>query len=396
MTLARAVAFAAAVSSALGVAQANAPMPTLPAPGANSAAAAPTLGDLSGAGRAPGDADPARIEKVLKSALEALPPSRGPGDQAMFNRFARSVVLIVTKETLGSGAVVARDGTIVTNAHVLRGQRTVGIILKPLAAGVVPREADAVKGAVVRVDEVADLAVIKVAQLPPDVQPIALADTARIAAGAGIHAIGHPFGEIWSYARGVVRQVHLNYTWRSADGGQHRADVVQAQTPINPGNSGAPLLNDAGELVGVSAFGAEVNFAVAASEARRVLAMGTDRLMQRPTRADAAPSAKKICAPVHLGAKRALRNDATLFALDTNCDGRGDATLVYPDNRASPTMLMVDANGNGRIEATYIDKNNDMKFDYALFDTDEDGKADLVGYDLNDSLEPGRIVLAKS
>ena len=359
----------------------------------------PAMGAVPMLGRATGGVDPARMQQILSGARDAAPvPDRGIGQQALFDRFARSVVLIVTKDALGSGTVVAADGSIVTNARIVHGLTSVGVIFKPLERGAGVREADAVQAKIARIDDVTDLAVIRVAKLPNDVRPVPVGPLAT--AGAGVHAIGHPFGEMWTYTQGVVSGVTANYSWASDDGLKHRADVVRMHMPTNPGNSGASFLNDAGELVGVNGFshmqGSDVNFAIAATDARRVLAARADRLA--PVKADAVPRADKAayCAPVRLSTSRSKANDATQFLLDTNCDGRGDATLSVPDSRARPTTLAADTNGNGKTDVTYVDENNDLKFDKALYDTNEDGATDMIGYDLNDSLEPGRIVLARA
>ena len=73
--------------------------------------------------------------------------------------------------------------------------------------------------------------------------------------GADVHAIGHPFGEDWTYTRGYVSQLRDQYGWKSDLGKHHVADVIQTQTPINPGNSGGPLFSEIGEVVGVTTFG---------------------------------------------------------------------------------------------------------------------------------------------
>jgi S1-C subfamily serine protease len=309
-------------------------------------------------------------------------------------------VLIVTEESLGSGSVIDTDGTILTNAHVVAGYKSVGVIYKPMTQGAEPRASDAVKATVVRVDEVADLALIKVASLPSDIKPLVIGDLSKVQIGQDVHAIGHPFGETWSYTKGIVSQVRLNYEWESKeDGLKHKADVVQTQTPINPGNSGGPLLNDAGEMVGVNAFGVaqgvEINFAIAPSDVRRVLAMTSDRMT---TKAKTAETTKKsvTCEPVKLSTKRTKSDDGVIVTFDTDCNGRMDTLIAIPDNKSDAVVMAVDVNENGKIDVFYVDKNRDMKFDYALYDTNEDGKTDLVGYDLNDNLEPGRVELAKA
>ncbi|MFM9862679.1 MAG: S1C family serine protease, partial [Micropepsaceae bacterium] len=392
-----AVALAAALVS-FGIAHAEPPatMPGVPQPGRDAAAPAAPLPDLSQMGGGPGGVSPERLEQVLRRAATGVPPVfRGPAEQAMFLRFARSVALIVTKTTLGSGAVVHPDGTILTSARAVAGAKSVGVIFKPLRPGVLPRESDAVKAIVVRVDAIADLALIRVAKLPSDIQPLPIGDAAALRAGVPVHAIGHPFGEIWSYAKGVVRGVQRNFVWTAGDGSGHRADVVQLQMPASTGDTGGPVLNDAGQLVGVATSGriAEASLAIASSEARRVLAMTSDRAALKAQAAEV-PRARS-CAPVRTAAKRTQREDATMVFFDGDCNGRPDTTLVVPDNRGQATLMMVDRNENGRTDAVYVDQNNDMRFDYVLYDTNEDGRTDLIGYDLDDALEPARIVLAR-
>lgn len=371
------------------------PMPMLPEAGRDAAAAVPALPDLRGKGAGPGGVAPERIEAALRRAASgAQPVLRGTGEQALFTRFARSVVLIVTKEQLGSGTVVAGDGTILTSAHLVAEAKSTGVIFKPLAAGAVPRESDAVKGVVVRVDEIADLALVKVAGLPRDVQPLAIGAFERVRTGQPVHAIGHPFGEVWSHAKGVVVQVLRNFAWTN-NGAAHRADVLQSQMPMSPGNAGAPLIDEAGQLIGVSTSGPpEASVAVASSEARRVLAMTADRRVQRARATDFAKN--PACAPVRVSTKRTRRDDGTVVAFDADCNGRADTTLVLPDSRAQATLMMVDRNENGRTDVVYVDKDGDMRFEQALYDTNEDGRIDLIGYDLDDALEPARIVLARA
>jgi S1-C subfamily serine protease len=306
-------------------------------------------------------------------------------------------VLIVTPDALGSGAIVGRDGTIVTNWHVVEGSKTVGVIFKPQNTDTKIRESDAVQAKVLRIDQIADLAIIKVSSIPSDANVIALGDPAKLSIGADVHAIGHPLGEVWSYTKGIVSQIRHDYDWTYPDSPvKHRADVVQTQTPINPGNSGGPLLNDAGELVGISTFGegqgAQINFAIASNEVARFLRDTGDRLAPNATVAAAPPApSSKACEPVTLGRYRTKNNDGTIIIMDGNCNGKADAMLSIPDDKSKGILFALDENENGVLEAIYVDENSDLKFDYVLFDTNEDGKTDLVGYDLDDNLEPGRV-----
>ena len=406
MTVFRAgVAIAAAIAAILAFSPVlradDAPptaMPQRPEPGKPTTAAPPPLGDISGAGKAIGGLPPARLLKTLKGARASIDPAlRGQHEQDLYAKFSRSVVMIVTPDILGSGAVVDKDGTIVTNWHVVGTNKTVGVIFKPHDADARVRESDAVEAKVLRVDQIADLAILKVASIPGDVRIIALGDPSKLSIGADVHAIGHPFGETWSYTKGVVSQIRHAYQWRyEGEGFDHHADVVQTQTPINPGNSGGPLLNDTGELVGISTFGSDegalINFAIASNEVRRFLSEHGNRLAPAPAKLAETPKPSgKKCQPVVLQVVRTEREDGTIFDMDTDCNGKSDALLSVPDDKKKHILLIVDSNENGKTDVIYVDKNADLKFDEALYDIDEDGKVDLIGYDLNDNLEPGRI-----
>jgi S1-C subfamily serine protease len=393
----------AALCAVAGVSSGQERMPAIPEFGEAATAKAPAIGGLKSAGRSVNGVPAARLERSLRavrSAAEA-PPLRGQLEQALFAKYSRSVVLIVTPTSLGSGTIIDRDGTILTNWHVVQGQKTVGVIFKPLSASASVKESDAIQARVLRVDQIADLALIKVASAPADVTIPALGDPARLAVGADVHAIGHPFGETWSYTKGIVSQIRAGYEWQTERGGiQHRADVVQTQTPINPGNSGGPLLNDAGQIVGVASFGrtegTSINFAIASNEVRRFLNASGDRMAPSSTVASKPTPKTGECEPVELASKRSKKNDATMFLLDTNCNGKGDAVFVVLDDKSKGLLLFVDADENGKYEVVYVDEDSDLKFDIALYDTNEDGKTDLVGHDLDDDLQPGRVEIAKA
>lgn len=376
-------------------------MPVMPEQGKDATATMPALGGMSGRGSAPGGLEPARVEKSMRAARAGVtPPLRGEMEATLFATYARSVVLILTKDGLGSGAVISTNGTIITNAHVVGRLKTVGVIYKPLAFGAEPKASDAVEAKVIRVDEIADLALIKVTNLPSDIRALHIADISTVSIGTDVHAIGHPLGEAWSYTKGIVSQIRLNYEWETEDRIKHKADVIQTQTPISPGNSGGPLLNDAGQLVGVNSFGraqgTDLNFAIAPTDVRRVIAMTSDRLSPAAQVADAPKSGGKCDEPVRLGTKRTKKDDGTMFVLDADCNGRADSALLVPDDKSEGIYLMVDINENGKIDVIYVDRNRDLKFDVAYYDTNEDGKTDLVGYDLDDNLKPGRVALAKA
>ena len=87
--------------------------------------------------------------------------------------------------------------------------------------------------------------------------------------------IGHPKACLWSFGQGVVAQIRPDYEWKYRDGIPRSATTIQTQAPVNPGDSGGPLLNDKGAVVGIMVGSASetdgVSFAVAVQHLREVL-----------------------------------------------------------------------------------------------------------------------------
>ena len=124
---------------------------------------------------------------------------------------------------------------------------------------------------------------MKASEAPTGRTPVRLGDASEIAVGMDVHAIGHPTGEAWTYTTGVISQYRQAYEWQAeSSAAKHKADVIQTQTPINPGSSGGPLLGDSGNLVGVNSFKAEgegLNFAITVDEVKRFLARSGNRII---------------------------------------------------------------------------------------------------------------------
>lgn len=216
---------------------------------------------------------------------------------AVYKSSSASVVLVLTNDSVGSGSLIDASGLILTNRHVVGVATDVVVVFKPAKEGAEPVKSDARVGRVVKVDEVADLALIKVSDVPPGHPVLPLGDESSLVIGSDVHAIGHPTGEAWTYTTGVISQLRSRYEWSyGKDPVAHSADVIQTQTPISPGNSGGPLLNDAGALVGVNSFGAgeaqNLNFAVSLKDIRAfILRPGDRRGSASPT--NAAPPAPR-------------------------------------------------------------------------------------------------------
>jgi S1-C subfamily serine protease len=142
----------------------------------------------------------------------------------------------------GSGFVVDKDGTIVTNAHVVEGADSVQVRFDENGEFI---DAD-VKG----VDTSTDIAVLKID--PSDVEdltPIPLGDSSKVQVGDSVIAIGNPFGYSRTVTTGIVSGLQREI---QAPNGFTIPDVIQTDASINPGNSGGPLLDANGRVIGIN------------------------------------------------------------------------------------------------------------------------------------------------
>jgi S1-C subfamily serine protease len=317
--------------------------------------------------------------------------TRSAKDAQIYRAASPSVVLIATKDGLGSGSLLDIAGNILTNFHVVRGYETVGIVFKPSVEGKQPGTDEIKRGQVVKYDEIADLAIVRASEVPTGRAPIRLAEPSEIAVGMDVHAIGHPTGEAWTYTTGVISQYRLGYEWKvEGDTFKHKADIIQTQTPINPGNSGGPLLGDSGNLIGVNSFksgGEGLNFAVSVDEVRKFIARNGSRIAQAP------PSKKndRECVAKKLSEFRSEDNDATIVSFDLFCTGKDTGEIVTPDDRSLPIMFRIDRNGDGAADVKVFDLKRRGRWDISFWDEKYDGHWTLVGYHEDGGLKPTRF-----
>jgi S1-C subfamily serine protease len=153
-----------------------------------------------------------------------------------------------SSQALGTGFVVDKQGYILTNAHVVdeSGQRANSVTVVFNKGG---SETTRVAGQLVGVDVGSDVAVIKVDPNKVELSPLPLGDSASVQVGEPVVAIGNPLGYDFSITSGIV-----SATGRSlqAPNGQTIPNGIQTDAAINQGNSGGPLINGAGKVIGIN------------------------------------------------------------------------------------------------------------------------------------------------
>ncbi len=153
-------------------------------------------------------------------------------------RASPSVVGVEHRRGQGSGLVLTPDGYVLTNAHVAKGE--VAPRVRLLGGASLAAEH-------VGADEATDLAVLRVE--PRDLSALPLADTRRLQVGELVVVIGNPLGFERSVTLGVVSALHRTLP---ANRGAVLDGLVQTDASVNPGNSGGPLLDAEGRVVGVT------------------------------------------------------------------------------------------------------------------------------------------------
>jgi putative serine protease PepD len=211
---------------------------------------------------------------------------------AIYRRAAASVAYITARGVgstgtgTGTGFVVGADGLIVTNQHVIDAASDVTV---RLGSGQEQR------ATLVGQDRSSDIALLRVDTGGRKLTPLKLADSSSVQIGDATFAIGNPFGLDRTLTSGVISATKRHI--RAPDGFAID-DVLQTDAALNPGNSGGPLLNDRGEVIGVnsqiesgaqdgSSQGANVGigFALPSNTVRRVIAaLGSGGPSLSPTR----------------------------------------------------------------------------------------------------------------
>jgi len=231
-------------------------------------------------GAAPAQDVPAAVRTV------ARPVTGGSGfsPARIFARRSPGVVTVFTYSggvgAQGSGFVVSRDGTILTNAHVITnaGEAGPGAAVRPAASVFVEfPDRDRVPATIVGWDVYDDVGVVRVSPSAHALVPLPLGRSSEVVVGEPVAAIGSPLGNVDSLAVGVVSAVGRSIAALTAPRFQ-LIDAIQIDAPIAHGSSGGPLLDAAGTVIGINAQvrsdsggPAGIGFAVPIDAARRSL-----------------------------------------------------------------------------------------------------------------------------
>ena len=191
------------------------------------------------------DAAPAPAAQVT---VTGAAPAASPGVLSVEEIYARnssSVVEIAVSSGLqqgqGSGFVYDDEGRVITNQHVVDGATTARVTFE---------DGKSYDATVVGTDPSTDLAVLDVDAPASALEPLVLADSSQVNVGEGVVAIGSPFGLEQTVTSGIVSALHRQIT---APNDFSIDDAIQTDAAINQGNSGGPLFDMDGKVIGVNA-----------------------------------------------------------------------------------------------------------------------------------------------
>jgi S1-C subfamily serine protease len=197
------------------------------------------------------EGDSTVITETVESPSSTMTSATGPMSiNQIYERTASGVVQITSttgnigssgaQEALGSGFVLDKAGHIVTNYHVVQGADQIRVSFS---------NRDTVEAQLVGTDPSTDLAVLQVDTSAGALTPLTLGDSDRLRVGDPVVAIGNPFGLDRTATSGIVSALQRLITAPNSFTIDH---VIQTDAPINHGNSGGPLLNSRGQVVGVN------------------------------------------------------------------------------------------------------------------------------------------------
>ena len=308
---------------------------------------------------------------------------RGAGKENFFTSYADAVVAVFTENGSGSGVVINDKAHVVTNWHVVEDFSEVDVVFKPpVGSKAVPSSIH--RSRVLAVDKNRDLALIEPLYPPSNFLQLDFPEdfefTEEYLVSKEAHCIGHPSGYNWTYTKGIISQIRAQDQWsyytdellaenlsvseiesEKDKSIWHIADVIQIDCSISPGNSGGPLLNEKGEILGINSNGIDgilLNFAIAANEVQTFLS-------------------GDIVDPITVKEFEEITLEPVILdEIDLDGDGIIDTTIF-------------DMNGNLLPDTYFINEDNNMTtgvdgVDYVLIDDDENDLPETQIYWVDD------------
>jgi S1-C subfamily serine protease len=315
---------------------------------------------------------------------------RSAKSSEIYQNAVNATVLVVTPE-IGSGAGFVIDkaqGLIITNYHVTSGLKNL------LVAFYDPNNQDPSKlkfhpATVIRYSAKRDVAVLKLKSVPAQLSELKLDETKQ-AVGNDVHLIGHPLSLVWTYSRGMVTALRSRFQF----GDENFADVIQIDASISPGNSGGPLLDEIGSVIGMVTFSnvgenaQNLNFAVTAREVKEFLALVKN---EDTTVSEAL---KKMMGKELFSVADAM-SYYNAYKVDQDKDGKYDyISLVDKKTNkevyrfAKEVELEVEPGKKQKVNMLIYDIDKDEVWDVMFIDSDLNGTFELVFVDMNGDGEP--------
>jgi len=166
--------------------------------------------------------------KLLKSQSQDF--------SAIVEDAVKSVVTITTTNSLGSGFIITEDGQIITNYHVIEGHEN--------SIDVITYGKDIISAELIGADKARDLALLKV---EGNYDYLELANSDNLQVGKKVIAIGNPLGLSFTVTEGIISALNRA-------GPNDLREYIQTDVSLNPGNSGGPLIDTTGKVIGINNF----------------------------------------------------------------------------------------------------------------------------------------------
>ena len=191
---------------------------------------------------------PAQVDDAIASALAAQTP--GPAISELVYAAVRPSLVLIEADAadaggsathrLGTGVVVDAGGQVLTALHVVAGAGSIHLTFA---------DGSTSSATVTTTQPDHDIAVLKPDTVPAAVTPATLGNPGAVRVGSDAFIVGNPFGLTGSLSAGVVSG--LDRSFKLPDSGQTLDGLIQVDAAVNPGNSGGPLLNRGGQVIGI-------------------------------------------------------------------------------------------------------------------------------------------------